>query len=93
MSYVILVLGLVLLGGTAWAWAGFAFLALGRLVLHFLVWNRSRSDRFPDAVLLLPIRDALTFAEWLAALVARRLRWKTSLLTIDDRGQLEDNQP
>jgi ceramide glucosyltransferase len=93
MSSVVLVVGLVLLGGTAWAWAGFAFLALGRLVLHFLAWNRSRSDRFPDAVLLLPIRDALTFAEWLAALVARRLRWKTSLLTIDDRGQLEDNQP
>ncbi len=93
LTTVPLLLGLALLGGTPLAWGGFGVLVLGRLVLHFCSWDRSRSDRIGAAVLLLPARDLLTLAEWLAALVARRLRWKESLLTIDGRGQLEDNDP
>jgi ceramide glucosyltransferase len=93
LTFVVLLLGLALLGATSLAWAGFLILALGRLVLHFLVKNRSRSDGKAADALLLPLRDFVTLAEWTVALVARRLRWKASLLVIDDRGQLEDNDP
>jgi ceramide glucosyltransferase len=93
LTSVPLLLGVVLLGGGAVAWGGFLILAAGRLVLHFLAWNRSRSGRLGAAVLLLPARDFLTLAEWLAALGARRLVWSGSPLTIDGRGQLEDNDP
>lgn len=86
-------LALVLLGFTTVGGVSFAVLLAGRLVLHFRAWDRSRSESIGPAVLLLPLRDLLTFAEWLTALVSRKLEWKDAVLAIDSRGNLEDSEP
>lgn len=87
------VLALLLLGARPWTWAVLIVIYGLRLVLHFMAWSRSWSEKIPGAILFLPLRDVLTFGEWLVGLVTRRLRWKEALLAIDDRGNLEQSGP
>jgi ceramide glucosyltransferase len=58
-----------------------------RLGLHYASRTALRS-RTPDTPWLIPLRDVLGLAVWIASLYGRHVRWRDRLLTVDGAGRI-----
>ena len=65
----------------------FALALALRLGLHYAARTALRAHTH-DTPWLIPLRDVLGLAEWVASFAGRRVRWRDRLLTVDGAGRI-----
>jgi ceramide glucosyltransferase len=92
-STVAAILLLAATGGSAAAWAAAAAAVGSRLAMAWLVGARELED--PSVrkwILLVPLRDLIAFALWLAGFFGRTVEWRGVRYRVDRRGLLTEDR-
>jgi len=85
-------IALLLAQGATWAWGLLALVSFSRVIVAITVGKRILHDpQLPQDLWLLPLRDVLALAIWVASFFGRSVAWRGQRFTLKD-GKLTPTQ-